>query len=700
MSEPEQLQPESSSQAGSSPTQDKTQPKNPPCDQCRRRKVRCNAELPTCDRCTQSGLRCSRDIARKRRGPKKGSGSVIAKLRDGTDPLLHNSPLPDLAPSGGQDYPPDIYRSLSRESSYSNLSSTYGSSFAPTSHPIGLEPRSVPQLDTVGNGNSIPGQAMLPPQAGPASYLESPLAWQPAMSTESSQYPSPESTDFLSVNELAHRIFSDNDISFAYQAGGLEDSMLTQDTTPLQPTSVRPPSIDALLQSPQAMMQSPTHSQSATPFDPHQMLQRSRSAPAQIETQVAMLAAEVGVSASLMSQCVKQYFKDLYPIMPIIHRATYLRRLSEPESMPVAEKCMLAGLCAFTLTNAPPATDLHADAKKDISRRLITYILELRKQSEWIETTCLTDVITSTFVALIYWEIKQYRTHHFYLREATGMALEQELHLDSTYKGMTHMQQVCHRRMFALLFVTERGLAILRNKPIMISSLPHLPNELFDDEDPSILAGFQCLCRLFALLDEKFVEVWRYAAPGVDNSHDSAESIASIQHDLNAMSFETNWLSDIQKVDVLITQQWLRLIFWQASMRQGLVSSTSQDPVFYYDYPISIARTLCEMMSKLPMEAVIVHGSGIFEKVFEVAYTLMDALTIAKVAWSNSEELRYLFSCLSASPNSHNTYVRMLETKMNGEEMNLRSVQPGTKTLQSPELSQVQHSTRKRVYTG
>ena len=83
-----------------------------------------------------------------------------------------------------------------------------------------------------------------------------------------------------------------------------------------------------------------------------------------------------------------------------------------------------------------------------------------------------------------------------------------------------------------------------------------------------------------------------------------------------------------------------------------------------------------------------------------MSYTLMDALTIAKIPWTDSEELRYLFSCLSASPISHNTYVRMLETKLNGEKlMTLRSTQAGNKILQSPELATIANS-RKRAYTG
>lgn len=66
-----------------------------------------------------------------------------------------------------------------------------------------------------------------------------------------------------------------------------------------------------------------------------------------------------------------------------------------------------------------------------------------------------------------------------------------------------------------------------------------------------------------------------------------------------------------------------------------------------------------------------------FEKIFEVAYTLMDALTIAKVEWSSSEELRYLFACLSASSNSHSTYVKFLEHKMDNQS-NTASPYPGT----------------------
>ena len=191
------------------------------------------------------------------------------------------------------------------------------------------------------------------------------------------------------------------------------------------------------------------------------------------------------------------------------------------------------------------------------------------------------------------------------------MALEQNIHLESSYSELSRMQSICYQRTFAVLFVTERGYAILRDKPASITRLEALPKDHFEDEDPSIIAGFQCLCRLFALLDDKFVELWRMSTPDEDDAMIQFENIATIQQSLNTMSFSDMLLTDIQKADVLITHQWLRLIFWQAAMRYGLISSSAQDYAFRYDYPIAVAQALCQVMHQLPLDAILVHGLGI-----------------------------------------------------------------------------------------
>ncbi|RAL61489.1 hypothetical protein DID88_009418 [Monilinia fructigena] len=50
------------------------------CDNCRRRRIRCDGKFP-CKQCGNTSLTCKREHVPKRRGPKKGSGRVINELR-------------------------------------------------------------------------------------------------------------------------------------------------------------------------------------------------------------------------------------------------------------------------------------------------------------------------------------------------------------------------------------------------------------------------------------------------------------------------------------------------------------------------------------------------------------------------------------------------------------------------------------------
>lgn len=324
------------------------------------------------------------------------------------------------------------------------------------------------------------------------------------------------------------------------------------------------------------------------------------------------------------------------------------------------EKVLILSLCAVTVLHDSPEVDLSLAKRHQLGQRFLDLAIQMRKNYDWIEHSTLSAIQTSYYICVALFELKKPRSHHFYLREAIGMAYDQGLHSESTYIGMDPIQKICARRTFAVLFVTERGLAILRNKSATIVNLPAVPSDFFDEQDRMVLAGFTALSSLFSVLDEKFIDLWRSDS----TSTSPHENIAAIQDSLNQFYVDTTLLTDVQKADVLITHQWLRLIFWQASMRQGLVSSDATEAMFYYNYPILIAKDMCSVINELSFEAIVVHGLGIFEKIFEVAYTLMDALTIAEMQWSESQDLRLLFKCLGSSPNSENTYVKMLETKV------------------------------------
>jgi hypothetical protein len=72
-----------------------------------------------------------------------------------------------------------------------------------------------------------------------------------------------------------------------------------------------------------------------------------------------------------------------------------------------------------------------------------------------------------------------------------------------------------------------------------------------------------------------------------------------------------NGVNDVQSANILITQQWLRLMVWQTALRLGLISSTAADSAFSYGYPVEIASSLCEILKTLAPISIQVHGLGI-----------------------------------------------------------------------------------------
>lgn len=582
--------------------------------------------------------------------------------------MVQETGLPPFDLSALEMQMPGIHRSYSNDSSLAStplgspLATGFGDVF-PTSDPSSM-PRSVPY--DLQNGTI--------PQSFAQGGIQFPASWQ-IPTSDLLQMSAPSSpSGYMSVNDLAQQIFQEPlgmnsgttsaPPSMGFTSPPTSMPRTLQPSPPKMDLSNRPNSIDAVMSSTQTPGSPPTSTAASSPMPPHgpKYLYRSDSGPYPAEPRLISLANEVGMSAVLLSQCIKQYFRHVYAIRPFIHEPSFVGRLSQAEELTMEEKVLILTLSAVVVLQDSPDVDLSLEKRHAVGERFLDIAIKMRKNYDWIEHSTLSAIQTSYMICVALFELKRPRSHHFYLREAIGMAYDQGLHHESAYVGMDPIQAICARRTFAVLFVTERGLAILRNKSASIASLPAVPSDFFDEQDRIVLAGFTALSSLFAVLDEKFIDLWRSDS----TSTSPYENIAGLQHSLNKFYVDINTLTDVQKADVLITHHWLRLIFWQASMRQGLVSSDATDPVFYYNYPIIIAKDLCRVMNELSYDVIAVHGLGIFEKIFEVAYTLMDALTIAEMQWSESEELRVLFRCLASSPNSENTYVRMLETKVDG----------------------------------
>lgn len=173
------------------------------------------------------------------------------------------------------------------------------------------------------------------------------------------------------------------------------------------------------------------------------------------------------------------------------------------------------------------------------------------------------------------------------------------------------------------------------------------------------------LVHSYHLLDSSFVDSWNEAS----DAPASTLTYTALQQQLNLPHPSHLSLTDIQKADILVTQQWLRLIVWQSSMRQGLLSSHAEDESMTFRYPLKIAHSLLNVISSLPTTSIEVHGMGIFEKIFEVGNTMLDVMqacgsSIPSESYGVAlDPFDTFVKTLSQTPNSQRQYANLLLAK-------------------------------------
>ena len=310
-----------------------------------------------------------------------------------------------------------------------------------------------------------------------------------------------------------------------------------------------------------------------------------------------------------LNQDVNQFFRDLYPIWPIIDQASFREWLDCPDQIDHSQVCLVLAICALSALHIPEADSPHEEPRKKRAQRFIRQCLQLRSNFDYIENATILSVQTSFFLSVAEVELQKVRSSWFLLREAIMLA--QDLgYYETLPSELKHCERLSIHRTLYTLSLTETGLTLLRNKPFAIVTFDVPPDERFVDEDPRILVGLRSLSKLFKLLDKQFLDTWMSGSASTAVP-ETRERIRNTQHTLATLCFDVENLTDIQKADIFIAQQWLRLVFWQLSMRQGLLSGGSEDPPLSYHFPCVVAKSLCLALGEVSIAALHIHGVAI-----------------------------------------------------------------------------------------
>lgn len=235
-----------------------------------------------------------------------------------------------------------------------------------------------------------------------------------------------------------------------------------------------------------------------------------------------------------------------------------------------------------------------------------------------------------------------------YLRQALTMAQMMGLDREASYReeetgarlgsGGQHMR----RRILLLLFVTERGVALLHKLPVIlrpaascfplfltastteVDSQRHQHQYQYQTQHQShevVLPAFLKLVNLFWILDQSgvFELLLRHEHTNVGDGagsrryHDDCiETLLQGRLLETPADLDASVLNDVQRADLVVTRQWMRAVIWRFAARTGLTTAaaTSQSSSSVMN-PIRIAREFLSFISQLPHTAIEAHGPTI-----------------------------------------------------------------------------------------
>ncbi|KAL2828589.1 fungal-specific transcription factor domain-containing protein [Aspergillus pseudoustus] len=322
---------------------------------------------------------------------------------------------------------------------------------------------------------------------------------------------------------------------------------------------------------------------------------------------------------------VNVYLKYMFPIMPVVRRDELQQDCHHPQRLSSQRYAFLASLCAAThiqLKLDADASQVHtgADGSSLMSgEELLTEAVRARKECDPIEDMNVESLLTSFFLFAAYGNLDRQDHAWFYLCQATSMIFTLGLHRESTYSEVSIEEAEQKRRVFWLLFITERGYALQQAKPVMLRNSIHKPQVLCS-EDPILAYGFINLIGVFENLSANLYD-W-VSAGGRDRSLEMPPTCA-IQANLSK-PISLDGVSEIQKVDILITQQWLQAMMWKLSMTRASQPGARSENVLPFHLPVIVGKSVMSVIADVSQGAVDAHGIGMEQKLFDLGASVAD----------------------------------------------------------------------------
>lgn len=263
-------------------------------------------------------------------------------------------------------------------------------------------------------------------------------------------------------------------------------------------------------------------------------------------------------------------------------------------------------------------------------------------------------IATCIFLEICWMAFKKPEKAFLVLREA--VALIQLLHVDRGPGTLTGPEYARRQRIYWEAYIHERFLTITNCFPSILPPLRDAPRTTDHSIPINIDSGFRRLIKLFLILDDDLLANWMAqndnAADPLSSTRLESDSItvewiehkqqqiddeeAEVEAEQQRLQGTPAALTELQLADLFITRAWMRTIVWQLAMSDFLLSSgpagSERHEALSLFFPAHRLSAQLRKLAQFQVETSIgKHGSGILQKIFEIANTIADVMTLFPV---------------------------------------------------------------------
>ncbi|KAF5672297.1 transcription activator amyR [Fusarium heterosporum] len=334
------------------------------------------------------------------------------------------------------------------------------------------------------------------------------------------------------------------------------------------------------------------------------------------------------MSASLVAH-LQLFQRFLYPIMPVVDDdiVSDAARLDE---LPPSRYALILAICAATrmqlrldkrIDNCQNELNSEIPTEPRLTGDILVNLAEnsLRQYSV-IDDTTLDSILVSFFLFASYGNLNDPRHAWFYLNQSITLAQSLDLTRESGYYGLPDDEREKRRRVFWLLFVTERTFALQHRRSVMLRSTVNKP-QIVDSNCPVVMHDFINHIRLFESLPYSLYE-WQ--PEGDDGRFDDLKLVHSINDKLCSVQPDRS-IIESQRFDTLITQQWLRVSMWRIAFGQNPSSASGFGLLLPPALPMDAGKIIMSALTSVGTKSKDCHGIGMEQKLFDVGVSLTDA---------------------------------------------------------------------------